>query len=212
MFYALCTAVAVARLFELRRSRAHERAMARRGGRVAQERAFAAMVALHAGTLIAAPVEARLRGRPPARLRAAAFGLLLLATALRGWTLRTLGDAWSVRVVRFDGARPVVTRGPYRFLRHPNYLAVIIELAALPLVGGAWVTALAATLTNAWVLSRRIPFEERALFTDERYRKHFARLPRVIPWPWPSCSTSRSPAGARPGWQRRSHPRGAGWR
>jgi len=157
--------------------------MARRGGRVVAEPWYAAMVALHTGTLIAAPVEAWLRGRtaPPA-VRGVALAGLGAATALRIWTLRTLGDSWSTRVTRFaDGGRRVVTRGPYRWIRHPNYLAVILELAALPLAGGAYATALAATALNALVLSRRIPLEERELAADPAWRAVMLARPRFLP-------------------------------
>jgi methyltransferase len=182
-FPALCAAVALARVLELRASRRHVRRLTARGGRVVDEPAFAAMVAVHAATLTAAPIEAQLRARRPhPAVAATALAALGAAAALRVWTLRTLGDAWSVRVLRFvDLRRPIVVGGPYRYLRHPNYLAVIIELVALPLVGGAWRTALAATVANALVLARRIAVEERELFDDARYRAAFAARPRLLP-------------------------------
>ena len=185
-FLALTAAVAAERLAELAWSRLHERRMARRGGAVVREPAYAAMVAVHAGTLIAAPIEAWLRGGPSSpTLRAlsyAGMGGLAAATALRIWTLRTLGDSWSTRVTRFaGGGRRVVTDGPYRYIRHPNYVAVIIELASLPLVGGAVVTALAASALNALVLSRRIPFEERELGADPAWRAAMLPRPRFLP-------------------------------
>ena len=190
-FLALTTAVAAERVAELGWSRAHERRMARRGGEVVREPLYAVMVALHAGTLLAAPVESWLRGRArrgsgvsTATSAGRGLGLLGLAaaTALRVWTLRTLGDSWSTRVTRFaDGGRRVVTAGPYRFIRHPNYLAVILELAALPLAGGAWATALGATALNALVLARRIPVEERELSADPTWRAVMLDRPRLLP-------------------------------
>ena len=182
----LYAAVGVERLCELAWSRAHERRLARAGGRRVEERAFGWMAALHTGVLVAAPVESWLaRRRPPRALVAAAALALAGATALRAWALGSLGDAWSVRVIEFpDGKRPLVTRGPYRFVRHPNYLAVIVELAALPLVGGAYATAIAATLANAALLARRIPLEERALFADARYREAMGAKPRFVPRVW----------------------------
>jgi methyltransferase len=196
-FLGLCGAVAAERLAELKWSRAHERRMAARGGEVVREPLYAAMVALHGATLVAAPVEALLRGRDgkrrkqrrgrrgPAAARIMGIaGLVGLgaATALRIWTLRTLGDSWSTRVTRFrDGGRRVVTDGPYRYIRHPNYLAVILELAALPLAGGAVFTALAATALNALILARRIPVEERELSRDPRWRAAMLPRPRLVP-------------------------------
>jgi methyltransferase len=76
----------------------------------------------------------------------------------------------------------VVANGPYRYLRHPNYLAVILELASLPLIGGAYLTAAAATAANALALSRRIPLEERELMADRRYRRRMASRPRLVPF------------------------------
>lgn len=185
-FFALTAVVAGERLAELAWSRQHERAMSRRGGAVVREPWYAAMVALHAGTLVAAPIEAALRARaghrPPAATRALGVAGLAAATALRIWTLGTLGESWSTRVTRFaGGGRRVVTGGPYRFIRHPNYLAVILELASLPLAGGALVTALVASAANAIVLSRRIPLEERELAADPAWRAAMLPRPRLVP-------------------------------
>ena len=157
--------------------------MSRQGGSVVAEPWYAAMVAVHAGTLIAAPIEARLRGAAtPRALRAVGLAGLGAATALRIWTLRALGDSRSTRVTRFaGGGRRIVTDGPYRFVRHPNYLAVILELASLPLAGGAWRTALAASALNALVLSRRIPLEERELAGDPTWRATLLARPRLLP-------------------------------
>jgi methyltransferase len=187
MFLGLCVAMAGERLAELFWSRAHERRQARRGGRIVQEPLYAAMVAVHAGTLIGAAVESqararRRRARVPGAVRFAALGALGAATALRVWTLATLGESWSTRVTRFDGdGRRVVVSGPYRYLRHPNYLAVIVELAALPLAGGAWMTALLATALNAAVLARRIPLEEVELAGDDRWWAAMRDKPRLLP-------------------------------
>jgi methyltransferase len=181
-FLALTAAVAAERVAELAFSRAHERRMSRRGGSVVHEPWYAVMVALHTGTLVAAPIEARLRGgQTPMALRALGLAGLGAATALRIWTLRTLGDSWSTRVTRFASGRRVVTSGPYRWIRHPNYLAVILELASLPLAGGAVWTALAASALNALVLSRRIPLEERELAADPSWRDAMRSRPRFVP-------------------------------
>ncbi|HEY2744177.1 MAG TPA: isoprenylcysteine carboxylmethyltransferase family protein [Polyangia bacterium] len=189
-FVVLTAAIAGERVAELVWSRAHERRMARRGGAVVREPWYGAMVALHTGTLVAAPLEAAFApSRSPRLVRAAGLAGLAAATALRIWTLRTLGDSWSTRVTRFDGGgRRVVTRGPYRFIRHPNYLAVMLELAAFPLVGGAWRTALAATALNALVLSQRIPLEERELARDPAWRQAMLARPRFLFWARPSVA------------------------
>lgn len=122
-----------------------------------------ALVAFHAAFLLSCALEPWLVPRPWPRAAAlAAAAAVVAAQALRWWAVASLGPRWSTRILVLPGAPPVVA-GPYRFLRHPNYLAVTIELAALPLALGAVYTAALASLGNAVLLSIRIPAEERAL-------------------------------------------------
>jgi len=163
-FAALFALVALERLAELfvaRRNLAWARA---RGGRLVTEPVtWPAMVAMHALFLVVPPLEAALLDRPfrPA-VGLPALGIAAAAMALRYWAIGTLGRRWSPRVVVLPGAPPVAA-GPYRFLRHPNYLAVAAEIAALPLVHGAWLSALLFSAANTAVLRARIRTEERAL-------------------------------------------------
>jgi methyltransferase len=90
------------------------------------------------------------------------LALVLAGQALRWWCIATLGPRWNTRVIVVPGLAPV-TAGPYRWLRHPNYLAVVVEGAALPLVHTAWVAALLFTVLNAVLLSVRIRVEDQAL-------------------------------------------------
>jgi methyltransferase len=183
-FLVLVGVVGACRLIEMRLSRRHQRAMASDGAAPLPERVFPAMVALHTGILAAAVIEVLLLGRPfIAALAIPAAVLVVLANALRFWVIATLGVQWNVRVVASTPALGVVTRGPYRFVRHPNYVAVFVELAALPLVHGAYLTAIAGALLHAAVLHRRVGLEESVLMADESYRRAFDRKPRFIPWP-----------------------------
>src|SRR5207249_633845 len=100
------------------------------------------------------------------------------AQALRYWAVATLGEHWNIRVLVVPGAPPV-SGGPYRFVRHPNYLAVMVEMAALPLAVGAWRTAPVASAANAVLLAIRISVEERALGAP--YRAALADRPRFLP-------------------------------
>lgn len=100
--------------------------------------------------------------RPRLAVALASVLAVLLAQALRWWAIATLGPRWSTRILVPPGAPPV-TGGPYRYFRHPNYLAVSVEVAALPLSVGAWSVAVAATLVNSALMGLRIPAEERAL-------------------------------------------------
>ena len=107
-----------------------------------------------------------------------ALGLAVSAQGLRYWAITTLGDRWNVRVIVLPGVQPVVG-GPYRWVRHPNYVAVALEMLAVPLIHGAWVTALAFTLGNGLLMLVRIRAEEAALGTS--YAHAFAHTPRFLP-------------------------------
>jgi methyltransferase len=183
LFLALLALVGAIRLAEMRVSRARQRALAARGATRAAEPAFALMVLFHAGVLAASALEVVLLGRPfvPA-IAVPALVLLAGANALRWWVIATLGPHWNVQVVRSTPELGVVTGGPYRFVRHPNYVAVFVELLALPLVHGAWLTALAGAALHAAVLRRRIALEESVLMADESYRRAMGGKPRFIPW------------------------------
>lgn len=164
LLYTLLVAlVAVQRLAELRVSRRHERALRARGAVEAGAGHYPVMVALHALFLVACAAEVWLLERPFVPwLGWPALAVLLAAQGLRYWTLSTLGERWTTRVLVPPG-EPPVTAGPFRFVRHPNYLAVALEIAALPLIHTAWLTALLFSLANAALLRVRIGVEERAL-------------------------------------------------
>lgn len=163
LYTGLVLLVALQRLAELALSRRHERRLRARGAVEVGAGHYPWMVALHAAFLASCLAEVWWLDRPfvPA-LAAIAVAVLVAATGLRVWTLRTLGERWTTRVLVLPGAA-LVTGGPYRFLRHPNYLAVVLEVAALPLVHTAWATALVFSAANALLLRRRIGVEERAL-------------------------------------------------
>jgi methyltransferase len=181
-YLALVAVVAVERLLEVGLSRRHRRALRAAGAEEVPEPGFRWMVLLHVATLVAAPLEVVvLRRRARAGLAAGAGAGLALAGLLRWWVIRTLGQHWNVRIV--DSTRlGVVDDGPYRWVRHPNYVAVALELAALPLVHSAWLTALAAGGANALVLRRRVAAEEAVLLADPEYRRLMGGRPRFVPW------------------------------
>lgn len=162
LFTGLVVLVAAQRLAELAVSRRNEAELRARGAVEVGAGHYPFMVALHAAFLVSCPAEVWLLGRPfvPA-LAGVALAVLLAASALRAWTLATLGGRWTTRVLVLPGERPV-TRGPYRFLRHPNYLVVALEVAALPLVHTAWATAVAFSAAHGLLLRVRIRAEERA--------------------------------------------------
>jgi methyltransferase len=181
LFLALLGAVGVARLFEMRLSRRHQRALAASGARRAPEPGFALMVALHTGVLVASAVEVVALHRPfTLAVGVPALVAFALANALRAWVIATLGTHWNVQVVGSLDLG-VVTTGPYRWIRHPNYVAVFVELLALPLIHGAWVTALVGAALHVFVLARRLAVEEPVLAADPHYRRLMGGKPRFVP-------------------------------
>ncbi|HEV8239391.1 MAG TPA: isoprenylcysteine carboxylmethyltransferase family protein [Thermoanaerobaculia bacterium] len=163
LFILLIGAVAGERLVELVISRRHQRALRARGAVEAGAGHYPLMVAVHAALLVAAPAEVWLLGRP--FLPWLGWPMLALVAAtmtLRYWVIATLGERWTTRVLVLPAA-PLVAGGPYRFLRHPNYLAVAVEVVALPLVHTAWLTALVCGIANLAILALRIRVEDAAL-------------------------------------------------
>jgi methyltransferase len=121
------------------------------------------MVLLHTLFLVSCVSEVWVLGREAAAwLAAVMLAMLAGAMALRYWVIATLGRRWTTRVVCQPGA-PLIEAGPFRYLRHPNYLAVVTEIAALPMVHGAWLTALVFSALNAALLRVRIRVEENVL-------------------------------------------------
>jgi methyltransferase len=157
----LIAAVAVERIAELvvsRRNLAWSRA---RGGVEFGARHYPAMVALHTALLVGCLLEAMYRPFVPA-LGWSMLAAVLAAQGLRWWCITTLGHQWNTRVVVIPHATRVGT-GPYRLFSHPNYVAVVVEGIALPLVHTAWITAVVFTVLNALVLRTRIGVENAAL-------------------------------------------------
>ncbi|HEX5719631.1 MAG TPA: isoprenylcysteine carboxylmethyltransferase family protein [Thermoanaerobaculia bacterium] len=181
LFTALVILAAVGRLLEVRIANRNRRLLLARGGIEVSPGHYPWMVALHTTWLIACVAEVWLLDRPFIPwLGVTALALFLAAFALRYWVISTLGERWTTRIVCLPGVAPV-TGGPYRWLRHPNYLAVILEIASLPLVHTAWLTALAFSLLNAILLRVRIRAEEEGLSRLSGYDEAFAGRPRLIP-------------------------------
>jgi methyltransferase len=162
-YLLLIGAVAVERLAEVVVAERHRSVSKERGGVEFGAGHYPAMVTLHTALLAGCLLEPVLLHRP--FIPALGWPMLLIAVAaqaLRWWCITTLGYQWNTRVIVIPGAERV-TGGPYRFLPHPNYVAVIAEGIALPLVHTAWITAVVFTILNAVLLRTRIHVENRAL-------------------------------------------------
>lgn len=158
LLWIVIVLVAVQRLAELAYAQRNTRRLLAAGGREIGAGHYPLIVALHALWLLSLAVFV-----PPAQ--PVDWGLLavfLLLQGLRLWIIASLGRFWTTRIITLPGA-PLVRRGPYRFLKHPNYLVVAAEIAVLPLAFGAWQIALVFSIANAALLAWRIRCEEAAL-------------------------------------------------
>lgn len=159
---AILALVTAQRLFELWLSSRNTRRLLARGAREHGRGHYPAMIALHASWLGAlwwfAP------GRP---VSVPLLALYLLVQLARAWAVGSLGERWTTRIIVLPAA-PLVKRGPYRFVRHPNYAIVTLELVLLPLVFGLWALALLSTVLNAAMLWVRIRSENKALASAAR--------------------------------------------
>jgi methyltransferase len=178
-YLAILIFIAAERIFELTVSRRNATRLIAHGGIERGSAHYLAIVAMHTAWLVACVVESvTVRRSIPAALSTGALLVTIGAQALRYWAVWTLGERWSTRIIVMTDIPPA-TNGPYRYLRHPNYVAVILEVAALPLVRANWYTAILFSIANAIVLAIRIPIEERAL--GERWRAAFESRRRFLP-------------------------------
>ena len=181
LYLALLVAVAVLRLVELRVSRQNQERMLAGGAVRVLEPHFKWIVAVHTSVLVGAALEVVVLKRPLVPLFAASMFVLFIASNLvRFWVVVSLGELWSVQVM--DSTRMgVVTTGPFRFVRHPNYTGVILEMISLPLIHTAWITAGVTSLGYSIALSRRIRAEESVLMANPEYRAAMGNKPRFLP-------------------------------
>ena len=171
-FTVLVVLVGLERLAELVVSKRNAAWSKEQGGVETGFSHYPFMVVLHTGLLVGALVEAYVRDPVvPAWLAWSMLVVVLLTQALRWWCIATLGRRWNTRVIIVPGLPPV-TGGPYRFMSHPNYVAVVVEGIALPLVHAAWITAVVFTVLNAVLLTVRIRVENAALASLPREPAH----------------------------------------
>lgn len=179
LYTGLIALVGIERLWELRLSVKNAAWAFARGGKEFGQAHYRFMTVFHTAFLLACVAEPWLLDRPfSPLLGVVALSFSLGAQVLRYWAITTLGTRWNTRVIVLPEAAPV-TGGPYRFVRHPNYVAVVTELFALPLVHGAWLTAVVFTVVNAFLLRVRVSVEEQAL--GSVYAASFSATPRMIP-------------------------------
>jgi methyltransferase len=178
-YLVILALVAGERISELFLSRRNARRAFARGAIEVKQRHYPFMIAFHTLFLVSCAAESLLWQRDlPAIVTWGALAVAVVAQALRYAAVWTLGDRWNTKVIVEPGEQPVTT-GLYRWIRHPNYLAIAVELVAIPMIRGAWITALVFSLVNLPLLAVRISVEERGL--GETYATAFASRPRFIP-------------------------------
>jgi len=172
LFTVVITFVILQRLLELFVAKRNEKWMLKRGAYEVGTEHYPIMVAMHLGFFVTLILEVLILDRPKSSFWIPLVSLFIIAQIIRFWCLLTLGKYWNTKIIILPGA-DVVRKGPYRFFRHPNYLIVTIELLLLPLIFNAFGTVFIYFLLNIWMLSIRIPLEERALREATNYNQLF---------------------------------------
>jgi methyltransferase len=180
LYLALLALVALGRIVELRHSRRNQEKLVAAGGNKSPEPGYVWMVALHTCMLMGCGLEVVFLHRTWTPLIGIpSLILFLAANATRWWVIRTLGPRWNVEVV--SASLGVVSSGPYKWVRHPNYSAVFVEMLALPLIHSAWIVAIAGALAHVLVLKNRVALEESVMMRDSAWRAAFEHRPRFLP-------------------------------
>jgi methyltransferase len=150
------------RISELLLARKNETAVRKMGALEYDSGGYRTIVLMHAAFFLSLVSEYLILGRALNGHWPILIAIFLLTQALRYWSILSLGKFWNTKILVVPGAR-AVTRGPYKYLRHPNYLAVVLEIAVVPLIFSCYITSALFTVLNLIALRRRIKIEESAL-------------------------------------------------
>jgi methyltransferase len=154
--------VLVLMLGELWLSLRNERRLLARGAFEPPDSVYSSMRLAYPGVFVAMAIEGMMLPPASPNLLAAGIMVFVIGKAVKVWAIATLGERWTYKVLILPGA-PLVANGPYRFLRHPNYVGVVGELIGMALMTGARVTGPLGVLFFSWLLWRRIRAEDQAL-------------------------------------------------
>ncbi|BAZ29711.1 isoprenylcysteine carboxyl methyltransferase [Cylindrospermum sp. NIES-4074] len=181
VFIGIVALIILQRLFELRISKRNFLYILAQGGKEYSDNYLKLVKLLQVTWFMAMIIEVWWLNRPLIPILAAvALVATLSGQLLRYLSMRALEWRWTLPLITIPGM-PLVDTGIYRHLRHPNWLGVILEIAALPLIHGAYITAIVFSTANIWLMSKRIQAEEEALSRDNNYAFAFAKKPRFIP-------------------------------
>jgi len=180
-YLALLVVVGAERLAELMISRRNQRQLEQQGVHKVAEPHFRWLVFYHGVILVGAGAEVLFLHRPLIPALAISMAVLfILSNVLRWWVIHILEGHWNVEVMNSSSVG-VVTTGPYRWIRHPNYVGVVIEVFSLPLIHTAWITSIFATLGYMELLRRRIKVEDGVLLANPAYRQAMGGKPKFFP-------------------------------
>jgi methyltransferase len=180
-YISLLVIVGIGRLAELWISRRNQRQLEKKGVRKIPEPHFRWMVLLHGSVLVIAGLEVLFLHRPLIPALAIPMAVLfVLSNVLRWWVIQTLGGLWNVELMESMSVG-VVSSGPYRWVRHPNYVGVVAEVFSLPMIHTAWIAATLGTLGYMIILRRRLKLEDGFLMSDPAYRLAMGEKPRFFP-------------------------------
>ncbi|XUX06066.1 isoprenylcysteine carboxyl methyltransferase family protein [Sporosarcina sp. UB5] len=172
MFGIVLTIIILQRIVELIIAKRNEKWMKSEGAFEAGASHYPYMVAMHVCFFIALITEVLFFNRQLSAVWTIWLAIFLAAQIMRIWCLTSLGKYWNTKIIVLPNAK-VVRKGPYKWLRHPNYMIVATELLVLPLLFNAFITAVVFSLLNVWMMSVRIPAEEEALREATNYNEAF---------------------------------------
>jgi len=169
LFWTLLIILALQRISELIIARRNERTVLSEGAVEYDREGYRVIVAMHAAFFLSFIAEYYFLKRSLNTLWPLLLLIIVLAEALRYWAISSLGKYWNTKILVIAGTS-LISKGPYKYIRHPNYLAVVIEIAVIPLIFSCYITSVLFTFFNFIVLRRRIRIEESALTAESQNR------------------------------------------
>lgn len=180
VFFIFVGLIVFQRITELVIARKNEAWMKRQGAIEFGQRHYPAMVSIHTAFFIFFILEVILFDKKLSDYWPVLLALFIFTQAMRVWALASLGRFWNTKIIILPGA-DVIKKGPYKIIKHPNYLIVAIELIVIPLMFNAYISMAIFTLLNILILSIRIPAEEKALNELTKYETAFTNQGRFVP-------------------------------
>ncbi|MFV2048040.1 MULTISPECIES: isoprenylcysteine carboxyl methyltransferase family protein [Metabacillus] len=180
MFYLLFSLLIVQRLTELFIAKKNEKWMINRGGVEHGNEHYPFILSLHVLFLISLLLEVIIFQKELTELWVVLVPLLVITQLMRYWSVMSLGNYWNTKIIIVPNDI-VVSKGPYQFIKHPNYVVVAVEILIIPLLFEAYITSLVFTMLNVVMMTIRIPAEEKALQTYTNYQEVFTVKSRFLP-------------------------------